>query len=69
VRSRDRDVVAQASVPSAEGGPGDGIGDLSGIAARLDLPAVLGVDVIQVSAIYPSPQHDAGKDVNQWEKP
>jgi alpha-glucosidase len=50
---------------------GDGIGDLSGIEARLDYladgtPASLGVDAIWLSPIYPSPMKDFGYDVNDY---
>ena len=34
---------------------GDGIGDLAGIATRLDYLADLGVDVLWLSPVYPSP--------------
>src|SRR4029079_8326196 len=49
----------------------DGIGDLSGIEARLDYladgtPASLGVDAIWLSPIYPSPMKDFGYDVNDY---
>jgi oligo-1,6-glucosidase len=37
---------------------GDGIGDLGGIASRLDYLTALGVDVLWLSPIYPSPQDD-----------
>lgn len=42
---------------------GDGIGDLAGIAARLDHLAWLGVDGVWISPFYPSPMDDFGYDV------
>jgi oligo-1,6-glucosidase len=45
---------------------GDGIGDLGGIAAHLDHLAELGVDVLWLSPIYPSPQDDAGYDISDY---
>jgi alpha-glucosidase len=50
---------------------GDGIGDLRGIASRLDYlrdgtPASLGVDAIWLSPIYPSPMKDFGYDVSDY---
>ena len=41
----------------------DGIGDLPGIASRLDHVAGLGVDAIWLSPIHPSPLADFGYDV------
>src|SRR5436190_23519875 len=45
---------------------GDGIGDLAGITAHLDHLAALGVDVVWLSPIYPSPQDDAGYDISDY---
>jgi alpha-glucosidase len=39
---------------------GDGIGDLNGIAQRLDYLQDLGVDAIWIAPIYPSPLVDFG---------
>lgn len=44
----------------------DGIGDLPGIAGRLDYPAQLGVDAIWLSPIFPSPMADFGYDVSDY---
>jgi oligo-1,6-glucosidase len=46
---------------------GDGIGDLAGITSRLDYLATLGVDVLWLSPIYPSPQDDAGYDISYYQ--
>jgi len=45
---------------------GDGIGDLAGITARLDHLAALGIDVLWLSPVYPSPQDDAGYDISDY---
>ena len=50
---------------------GDGIGDLAGIAARLDhlndgTPRSLGIDAIWLSPFYPSPMADFGYDVSDY---
>src|SRR3954451_1252429 len=45
---------------------GDGIGDLEGIRSRLRYLRGLGVDVIWLSPIYPSPMHDGGYDVADY---
>ena len=46
---------------------GDGLGDLPGIAGRLDYLAELGVDVIWLSPVYPSPQDDNGYDIADYQ--
>src|ERR671913_388857 len=45
---------------------GDGIGDLVGIAQRLDSLVSLGIDAVWLSPFYPSPQRDAGYDVADY---
>jgi alpha-glucosidase len=45
---------------------GDGTGDLSGIIARLDHVASLGVDAIWVSPFFRSPMADFGYDVSDY---
>src|SRR5260370_10240816 len=44
----------------------DGIGDLKGIEQRLDYLVSLGVEVIWISPIYPSPMVDFGYDVADY---
>ena len=43
---------------------GDGIGDLPGIASRLDYLAWLGIDAIWIAPIYVSPMADHGYDIS-----
>ena len=45
---------------------GDGIGDLAGIARRLDHVVSLGVDAIWLSPIFPSPMVDFGYDIADY---
>ena len=45
---------------------GDGIGDLAGILSRLDYLEQLGVDVLWLSPVFPSPQDDAGYDISDY---
>ena len=45
---------------------GDGIGDLNGIADRIDYLVELGIDAIWISPIYPSPMADFGYDVADY---
>jgi oligo-1,6-glucosidase len=46
---------------------GDGIGDIGGIISRLDYLAALGVGVLWLSPIYPSPQDDNGYDISDYQ--
>jgi hypothetical protein len=48
-----RGIVYQIYPRSFQDGNGDGVGDLSGIASRLDYLADLGVDAIWISPIFP----------------
>jgi alpha-glucosidase len=45
----------------------DGVGDLKGIASKLDYLKSLGVDAIWITPCYPSPQVDFGYDVSDYE--
>jgi alpha-glucosidase len=45
----------------------DGLGDLNGIAAKLDYLKALGVDAIWITPCFPSPQVDFGYDVSDYE--
>ena len=44
----------------------DGVGDLNGIASKLDYLQELGVDAIWISPCFPSPQVDFGYDVSDY---
>jgi alpha-glucosidase len=45
----------------------DGIGDLNGIASKMDYLQRLGVDAIWITPCFPSPQVDFGYDVSDYE--
>src|SRR6186713_3198848 len=60
-------VIYQIYPRSFADSDGDGIGDLPGITARLDHLAALGVDVLWLSPVYPSPQDDAGYDISDYQ--
>ena len=59
-------VIYQIYPRSFQDTNGDGIGDLKGIAQRLDYLAGLGLDAIWISPIYPSPMADFGYDVADY---
>ena len=45
---------------------GDGIGDLRGIIEKLDYLKELGIDILWLSPIYPSPMADQGYDIADY---
>ncbi|MBQ7841368.1 MAG: alpha-glucosidase [Lachnospiraceae bacterium] len=45
---------------------GDGIGDLCGIISKLDYLKDLGIDIIWISPVYPSPMVDNGYDISDY---
>ena len=59
-------VVYQIYPRSFADSDGDGIGDLGGIIAHLDHLDALGVDVLWLSPVYPSPQDDNGYDISDY---
>ena len=60
-------VVYQIYPRSFADSNGDGIGDLGGITSKVDYLAELGVDVVWLSPVYPSPQDDAGYDISDYQ--
>ena len=59
-------VIYQIYPRSFQDTDGDGIGDLKGIAQRLDYIAELGVDAIWISPFFTSPMKDFGYDVADY---
>ncbi len=59
-------VVYQIYPRSFQDSNGDGVGDLPGIAARLEHVANLGVDAIWISPFFKSPMRDFGYDVADY---
>jgi alpha-glucosidase len=59
-------IVYQVYPRSFQDTNGDGIGDLRGIAERLNYLVALGVDAVWLSPIYPSPMADFGYDVADY---
>ncbi len=59
-------IVYQIYPRSFQDSDGDGIGDLPGIADRLDYLQWLGIDALWISPIYPSPMADFGYDVADY---
>jgi alpha-glucosidase len=61
-----RGVLYQIYPRSFQDSNGDGVGDLPGIASRLDYLATLGIEAVWLSPIYPSPMADFGYDVSDY---
>ncbi len=59
-------VIYQVYPRSFADANGDGIGDLQGIRYKLPYLVELGVDVLWISPIYPSPMADFGYDVSDY---
>jgi len=59
-------VLYQVYPRSFQDSDGDGVGDLDGVAMRLDHLAWLGVDAIWLNPIHPSPNRDWGYDVSDY---
>jgi alpha-glucosidase len=69
IRGRDwwqTGIIYQVYPRSFMDSDGDGVGDLNGIAARLDYLKWLGIDAVWISPIYPSPMADFGYDVSDY---
>ncbi|CAG8970958.1 hypothetical protein HYALB_00000939 [Hymenoscyphus albidus] len=45
----------------------DGLGDVPGIISKIDYLKELGIDIVWVSPMYDSPQHDMGYDISNYE--
>ena len=61
-----KEIVYQIYPQSYKDTSGDGIGDLQGIIQQLDYLQELGVRVIWISPIFPSPMADFGYDVSDY---
>ncbi|GMA69428.1 glucohydrolase [Leuconostoc litchii] len=59
-------VVYQVYPKSFQDSNGDGVGDLPGIIERLPYLAGLGVTMIWLNPIFPSPQNDNGYDISDY---
>jgi len=60
-------VIYEVYPRSFQDSNGDGVGDLNGIARRLDYLESLGVDAIWITPFYPSPEVDFGYDISDYE--
>ena len=61
-----RGAIYQIYPRSFADGDGDGVGDLRGLAARLDHLSALRVEAVWLSPIFPSPMADFGYDVADY---
>ncbi|KIE01863.1 Alpha amylase, partial [Metarhizium majus ARSEF 297] len=58
--------VYQVYPASFQDSTGSGVGDLKGIISRIDYLKELGVDIVWLSPIFKSPQHDMGYDISDY---
>lgn len=63
----EQQAVYQIYPRSFKDSNGDGIGDLNGIISKLDYLAQLGIGIIWLSPIYPSPNFDFGYDISDYQ--
>ena len=61
-----RAVIYQVYPRSFQDSNGDGVGDINGIAQRLEHLIHLGIDAVWISPIFPSPMRDFGYDVSDY---
>lgn len=59
-------VVYQIYPKSFKDTTGSGTGDLKGVMSKLDYLKELGIDVIWLTPVYQSPQHDNGYDISDY---
>ncbi|KAF4618418.1 hypothetical protein G7Y89_g14885 [Cudoniella acicularis] len=60
-------VVYQIYPASYKDSNNDGLGDIPGIISKIDYIKDLGINIIWISPMYDSPQHDMGYDISNYE--
>lgn len=60
-------VVYQIYPASYKDSNNDGLGDIPGIISKIDYIKDLGIDIVWISPMYDSPQHDMGYDISDYE--
>ena len=60
-------VVYQVYPRSFMDSDGNGLGDINGIASKLDYLKDLGIDVIWICPMYESPNDDNGYDISDYQ--
>ena len=66
LKNKIHSVVYQIWPRSFKDSNHDGIGDIQGIISKLDYLKDLGVDIVWISPLYASPNHDYGYDISDY---
>lgn len=61
-------VVYEIYIKSFMDANGDGVGDLAGVLSKLDYLQELGVDVLWLTPVFDSPDHEGGYDIRDYRK-
>ncbi|NGZ77997.1 glycoside hydrolase family 13 protein [Saccharibacillus alkalitolerans] len=59
-------VIYEIYIKSFKDSNGDGVGDLAGVLSKLDYLQELGVNVLWLTPVYDSPDHEGGYDIRDY---
>ena len=59
-------VIYSLDISTFQDSDDDGVGDLAGLMSRLDYLSRLGVDIVWLNPLHPSPRRDGGYDITDY---